>query len=179
MVYQEYIKLIKKDGSIKEYYNVYIKQTPSGFRISQYENYSGKVFIPFSSLNESACRKANPNAGCFISTAVYQFQSNPELNLRILKDFRDHTMGSKPLTNSMVKLYYRTSPPIADYLRTNRTQSEFIKKHFIDNSVKLIQKMNDAKISGNKFLAWIYESCIYIIYSLGLFTSWVLFKTRR
>jgi hypothetical protein len=177
MGYRAYVKVVFRDGREREYHNVYIKQTGAGFYISKYEDFSDEDFIPATSIDESACRKANP--GCFISTAVYHSSDNPEINLRVLKDFRDHTMLNKPLTNCMVELYYRVSPPIADYLRTNKTQSEFIKRHFIDSSVKLINKMNDAKISGDKFLSWIYESCIYVIYSLGLFTSWVLFKTRR
>lgn len=179
MGYRTYVKVVFKDGRTRTYNNVYINQTSSGFYISDYSDYRNEDFIPMSSIDQSACRKANPDSGCFISTAVYNFSPNPELNLKILRDFRDNTMLNKSLTSKMVELYYHISPPIADYLVENKTQSEFIKKHFIDNSVKLIQKMKNAEILGNKFLSWMYESCVYVIYTSGLFISWILFKIRR
>lgn len=179
MGYREYVKIVKNDGSVIEYHNVYILQASNGFRISHDENFSDEDFIPFESLNEAACRKENPNTGCFISTAVYQFQNNPEINLGFLKDFRDNTMRTKSLTNKLIDLYYRISPPIAKHLSSNKIQSEFVKKYFIDSSVKLIIKMNNAEITGNKFLSWIYETGIYVMYSLGILTSWILFKMTR
>lgn len=179
MAYREYVKIIFNDGTERVYHDVYVKESSNGFRISDYSDFSNEDFIPYSNLNESECKKANPNEGCFISTAVYHFQNNPEPNLRILKDFRDHTMRNRLFANKMIKLYYNISPPIANYLCTNRTQSEFIKKYFIDNSVLLIQKMNNARNSGKKLSSLIYESSIYLIYSFGLFTSWILFKARR
>ena len=179
MAHRQYVKLIFKDGSVREYHNVYIKETSHGFRISHNQNYSDEDFIPFNSLNNSACRKANPNEGCFISTAVYQFHINPEINLNILKDFRDDTMRTKSLTNKLIDIYYDVSPPIAKYLSTNKNQSEFIKTFFIDTSVNLIQKMNYAKMNGHKFISYFYEMSIYVIYSIGLLTSWILFKISR
>ena len=179
MGYRAYVKIVKNDGSVIEYHNVYILQTQSGFRISHDANFSDEDFIPFESLNVSACRKENPNAGCFISTAVYQFQNNPEINLGILKEFRDNTMRTKSVTTKLIDLYYRISPPIAEHLSTNKIQSEFVKKYYIDSSVKLIIKMKNAEISGNKFLSLIYETCIYVTYTLGLLTSWILFKITR
>lgn len=176
MAYRAHIKIVLKDGTIKEYWDVYIKQSDSGFRISKQENFSNEEFIPMSSINTSACRRENPSEGCFISTAVYQFHDNPEINLRYLRDFRDNTMRSKPLTNKMVELYYRISPPVAEHLCENKKQSDFIKTCFIDSSVKLIQKMDTAKKLDNKYISWIYELLIYITYSFGLFTSWVLSK---
>lgn len=179
MAHREYVKLIFNDGSEKEYSNVYIKETAQGFRISHNQNFSDEDFIPFSNLNKSACKKANPNEGCFISTAVYQFHTNSEVNLNILRNFRDNTMRSKSLTNKLIDIYYDVSPPIAKHLSTNKNQSGFIRKFFIETSVNLIEKMNNSKIENHKFVSYIYEMCIYAIYSIGILLSWILYKISR
>jgi len=72
MGYRGKVTLVMKDGRVKEYSDVYIKARETGFVISKYSDYSSsEEFIPYSQLDRSACEKANPGGGCFISTAVY------------------------------------------------------------------------------------------------------------
>ncbi|MBI4844828.1 MAG: hypothetical protein HY809_11045 [Nitrospirae bacterium] len=53
--------------------------------------------------------------GCFIATAAYGSYFEP--HVKVLRDFRDSVLMTNRIGEAMVKFYYRTSPPIADYIR--------------------------------------------------------------
>ena len=84
MGYRTYVKLVYKDGRVREFRDVYIESTTNGFRISQYSDYGNEVFVPYDALDETECRKYNP--GCAIATAVYLSEGNIE-KLNILRNF--------------------------------------------------------------------------------------------
>jgi len=52
--------------------------------------------------------------GCFIATAAYGSYMEP--HVLTLRQFRDKILMTNSLGQGFVKLYYRTSPPIADYI---------------------------------------------------------------
>jgi hypothetical protein len=61
-------------------------------------------------------------SSCFIATATYGSPFEPEV--QILRDFRDTTLLSTRTGKIFVKIYYRTSPPIARFIG----QSDSLKK---------------------------------------------------
>jgi hypothetical protein len=53
-------------------------------------------------------------SACFIATAAYGSSLDPRLD--ILRDFRDQYLLPNPLGKELVRLYYKCSPPAADFI---------------------------------------------------------------
>jgi uncharacterized repeat protein (TIGR01451 family) len=68
--------------------------------------------------NEAAPKPDNPG-GCFIATAAYG--TAMETDVRYLRAFRDQHLLTNTSGQWFVKMYYRYSPPVADYLRKHES----------------------------------------------------------
>ncbi len=63
--------------------------------------------------------------GCFIATAAYG--SLMERHVQILCEFRDQSLLKYKIGKKIVNFYYKTSPPIADYLRKHPIQRKAVR----------------------------------------------------
>ncbi len=63
--------------------------------------------------------------GCFIATAAFGSLWHPEVGL--LRQFRDQVLLTNQAGRLFVKLYYATSPPLADIIRTNESLRAIIR----------------------------------------------------
>jgi len=74
--------------------------------------------------------------GCFIATAAYGTDTAGEID--ILREFRDEVLLPNSLGAEFVSLYYRTSPPIADFISQNEVLITAVRVGFVDPIVAIL-----------------------------------------
>lgn len=81
---------------------------------------------------------SNDSSACFIATAVYGTPFCEELD--ILRRFRDKSMRTNLIGNILVKLYYKISPPIADFIRNRYAFRRMTKDLVVQPAVDFLRK---------------------------------------
>ena len=82
-----------------------------------------------------------PPCGCFIATAAYGTDTAKEID--ILREFRDTVLLPNSLGAKFVSLYYRTSPPIANFISQHEVLRTVVRVGFVDPSVKILNWSHD------------------------------------
>jgi len=77
-----------------------------------------------------------PFPWCFIATAAYGTDTAKEID--ILREFRDEVLLPNSLGIMFVSLYYRTSPPIADFISQHEALRTAVRVGFVDPIVKIL-----------------------------------------
>jgi len=79
--------------------------------------------------------------GCFIATAAYGTDTAKELD--ILREFRDEVLLPDSLGAKFVSLYYKTSPPIANFISQHEVLRIAVRVGFVDPIVKILNWSHD------------------------------------
>ena len=74
--------------------------------------------------------------GCFIATVAYGTDTAQEID--ILREFRDEILLSNGLGAQFVSFYYRTSPPIADFISQHDALRIIVREGFVDPIVAIL-----------------------------------------
>jgi parallel beta-helix repeat protein len=68
---------------------------------------------------------STPRGGCFIATAAYDTPMAGEVE--VLREFRDEYLLTNPLGQAFVDFYYKTSPPIAEFITEHPSLKPIVK----------------------------------------------------
>ena len=82
-----------------------------------------------------------PGGGCFIATAAYGTDTASELD--ILREYRDEVLLPNSLGTKFVSFYYKTSPPIANFISQHEVLRTVVKVGFVDSIVKILNWTHD------------------------------------
>jgi len=78
-----------------------------------------------------------PSGGCFIATAAYGTSTAKQLD--VLREFRDDVLLESTVSSQLVDFYYRTSPPIADFISEHEVVRTLVRELLIDPIVWVVQ----------------------------------------
>jgi hypothetical protein len=85
---------------------------------------------------ESGGELPSQGCGCFIATAAYGTDTAREIN--ILREFRDTVLLPNSLGARLVSFYYKTSPPIADFISQHEVLRTAVRVGFVDPIVRIL-----------------------------------------
>jgi len=77
----------------------------------------------------------NRPASCFIATAAYGTEAAAEID--VLRAFRDEVLLESTVGSQLVKWYYQTSPPVADFISENDVLRTLVRELVIDPLVSV------------------------------------------
>jgi hypothetical protein len=77
-----------------------------------------------------------PPCGCFIATAAYGTDTAEQLD--ILREFRDAVLLPNSLGAEFVSLYYKTSPPLANFISQHEILRTAVRVGFVDPIVAIL-----------------------------------------
>jgi hypothetical protein len=78
-----------------------------------------------------------PSGGCFIATAAYGTSTVKQLD--VLRAFRDDVLLKSTVGSRLVDLYYRTSPPIANFISEHNVVRTLVRELLVDPIVGVLE----------------------------------------
>jgi hypothetical protein len=79
--------------------------------------------------------------GCFIATAAYGTPTAEQID--VLREFRDVVLLKNTLGRLFVAVYYRVSPPVADFVAGNEVVRTLVRELLVDPIVWLVEATGD------------------------------------
>jgi len=79
--------------------------------------------------------------GCFIATAAYGTPTAEQID--VLREFRDAVLLKNTPGSLFVALYYRLSPPVADFIAENEVTRTLVRDLLVDPIVWLVEATGD------------------------------------
>ena len=81
-------------------------------------------------------QEGDGGGACFIATAAYGTASAAEID--VLRAFRDEVLLESAVGSQLVEWYYRTSPPVADFISENAVLKALVRELVVDPIASLV-----------------------------------------
>jgi hypothetical protein len=81
------------------------------------------------------------SGGCFIATAAYGTPTAKQID--VLREFRDVVLLKSTVGSQFVSLYYRFSPPVADFIARNELLRTLVRELLVDPIVRVVEATGD------------------------------------
>ena len=81
------------------------------------------------------------SGGCFIATAAYGTPTAKQID--VLREFRDAVLLKSTVGSQFVSLYYRFSPPVADFIAGNELLRTLVRELLVDPIVWVVEATGD------------------------------------
>ena len=81
------------------------------------------------------------SGGCFIATAAYGTPTAKQID--VLREFRDVVLLKNTVGSQFVSLYYRFSPPIADFIAGHEFLRTLVRELLVDPIVRVVEATGD------------------------------------
>jgi hypothetical protein len=94
--------------------------------------YKAEIPPPYEDIQSHSKEKEKKSGPCFVATAVYGSYDAPQVI--ILRNFRDDYLDTTCLGRLFIKIYYRLSPPIANWIN-NKNRLKRYSKLLLDKIV--------------------------------------------
>ncbi len=100
---------------------------------------SGAVEITVRSADDRDSVTVTAVDPCFIATAAYDTPRAQEID--VLRAFRDEVLAANALGRVAITAYYRTSPPIADWIRRNPRRRYVVREFVVAPTVSAVERL--------------------------------------
>ena len=139
--YESYLQLLWWNGT------AWVQCSDSGVNTANSNGYSGYMWAKIrANTTPSLANLQGEEFGgyggpstppfCFIATAAYGTNTAKELD--ILREFRDEVLLLNSLGAKFVSLYYKISPPIANFISQHEVLRTVVRVGFVDPIVKIL-----------------------------------------
>jgi hypothetical protein len=117
------------EGSLRMYRwngSSWVQVSDSGVNTSQNYVWARLTsFSPYAAMEAEAAVTGGGGGGCFIATAAYG--SSLDSHVDTLRSFRDQYLETNPIGSAFVSLYYKVSPPMAEFIDEHPTLKPIVR----------------------------------------------------
>jgi len=106
-----------------------------------FQDYPPDYYEETESTEQQTSKTKTVKSGCFIATSVYGSYNLYQVVL--LRNYRDNHLSNSKIGKGIINLYYKTSPPIAQYIHNKPKTIKILRNLVLNPVIRFISKRKD------------------------------------